>query len=287
MVTSKVCRICGSPELEPRFRFRSCSVERCTGCGFVQVTEKPSAEDLKQLYGSGYFGKGKYVEDKAAKNEQCFRMRWLNRCGVEKGARLLDAGCATGDFLAAVGNRYDVWGMDISEFAIEEAKQRCPDLNGRLHAGLIEDLDFADESFDVIALWDVIEHVWDPVTVVANLAAKLKTGGRLIMSTPNVGAWTSRLMRKRWAFMTPPEHLGFFNRSTMRLLLEKNGLEECAWVTRGKSVNLDFLIYKLGRVFPGFVPQRFVRLVHGSRIGRTVLYVPTGDIQYVGAIKRA
>src|SRR5262249_22622818 len=107
----------------------------------------------------------------------------------------------------------------------------------------------------------------------------------LVLSTPDIGAVTARVMRTRWAFMTPPEHLGFFTADSLAFLLERQlGLQTVSSVANGKWVNIGFLAYKVRRVFP-FVPKGLVDQIQNSPLGRATMYIPTRDVRYVTARK--
>jgi 2-polyprenyl-3-methyl-5-hydroxy-6-metoxy-1,4-benzoquinol methylase len=280
-----LCRLCFSPELDLHGHIRGSTLDRCASCGFVQVRDQPTADELRQLYGDGYFARGKYDQQLAQQREIERRLTLLRRAGVPQGGRVLDAGCATGEFLAAAHGSYEMWGLDVSAAASEQARARNPGLAARISTGFIEDQHF-DRVFDAIVMWDVVEHLWDPRSVLTRLVEHLRPGGTLILSTPDIGAPIARLMGSRWAFMTPPEHLGFFNRETLRFLLEQVlGLETTCSEASGKWANLGFLAYKLRRVFP-MVPAGLVARVRDSALGTTAVYVPTSDIRYVAARKR-
>jgi SAM-dependent methyltransferase len=166
-----------------------------------------------------------------------------------------------------------------------QARAKNPGGAERISTGFIEDQQF-DGAFDAIVVWDVVEHLWDPRNVLARLVEHLRPGGTLILSTPDIGAPIARLMGSRWAFMTPPEHLGFFNRETLRFFLEQVlGLQTTCSEARGKWANFGFLAYKLRRVFP-IVPVGLVDRVRDSALGTTTVYVPTSDVRYVAARKR-
>jgi 2-polyprenyl-3-methyl-5-hydroxy-6-metoxy-1,4-benzoquinol methylase len=261
-------------------------VDACDGCGFVQVREQPREQDLVEMYGASYFDRGKYSDPFAQRKENERRLSLLKSCDLPAGARVLDAGCATGGFISAARSCFDMWGLDISEFAVEEARRANPSVSHQIHAALAEKQMFPADHFDAIVLWDVLEHLWDPVETCRLMLESLKPGGCFILSTPNIGALTAKLMGRRWAFMTVPEHLGFFSRPTMTYLLEQRlGLQCRVWRTRGKWANLGFLTYKLKRVFPRMVPAWTVRLMRVWPLGRLALYVPTLDIQYAAARK--
>lgn len=274
------CRLCGNEQIKPLWVANQCQLDRCGRCDFVQVRQQPSEAELKQIYSASYFAHSKYRDEENQRRENRRRMNLIEQAGVADGARVLDAGCATGDFIEFVDGRFDMWGLDISPAAIELARQKNPNVAGQLHAGLLEQQSFEADFFDAVVLWDVIEHVWDPVATCQGLMRVLRPGGHLLLSTPDISAPIARVMKKRWAFMTPPEHLGFLGRNNMRQLLEGAlGGDSVAVERFGKWVNLGFLFYKLRRVFP-WIPEGLVRAIGNSAMSHWSLYIPTMDIQY-------
>jgi 2-polyprenyl-3-methyl-5-hydroxy-6-metoxy-1,4-benzoquinol methylase len=280
------CRVCDSSSLARLFRVKDCDIDRCRQCGFAQVRAQPQPETLAAIYGASYFERGKYDDDANQQRENRRRLALLRRLALPAGARVLDAGCATGDFVKVASSRYDCWGLDVSTDAVRIARERYPELSHRFDAGSLESAAFGPGSFDAVVLWDVIEHLWDPRTTCERMLAALRPGGFLVLSTPDIGALTARAMGPRWAFMTPPEHLGFFSAASMRWLLEHHfSMTTVASFTRGKWVNLGFLTYKLRRVVPELMPAAVASWVQQSRLARAALYVPTADIRYVAARK--
>lgn len=286
-MSSTPCRLCGGT-VRPHLKVRGCDLFVCNDCGFIQVDPVPSADALGSLYSKAYFEKGKYRNDEAGRREQRRRLELLDRMGIPKGAKILDYGCATGEFVSAAAKRYEVWGADISVDALAETGRRVPqsvdrlvktEVDGRLPKGGLP-------IFDAIVAWDVLEHLVDPGGVLEDLAQVLRPGGILIASTPDIGAPVARAMGKRWAFMTPPEHLGFFSHRVVRRCFEKVGLSPEMAFSRGKWANLGFIFYKLRRVFPA-VPDALIRFLGGSALGRLCLYVPTQDVLYIAGRKRS
>jgi SAM-dependent methyltransferase len=280
------CRLCSATDLRPHLTVRNWALDRCKFCDFVQVREQPSPEELLELYGDGFFRRGKYDEDLAQRREGQRRLAWLGRAGVAAGGRVLDAGCATGDFLALAGERYEMWGLDVSAYATEVARAKNPEMAARIFTGFVEEQHFEPASFDAIVMWDVIEHIWDPKAVLHRLLALLRPGGALLLSTPDIGAPTARLLGRRWAFMTPPEHLGFFNRRSLRFLLERElNLRIDRASSSGKWANVGFIAHKLQRVFPDVIPPGVTQRVQKSALAAHSVYVPTADVRYVLAHK--
>ena len=285
------CRICGNPQTKILFYCNGWEIVQCDNCNLIQLGRQPTEAELASIYSDKYFKSSKYelnrsaldqvALDRAAKLEQQRRLAWLERAGVKPRGKILDVGCATGDFVIAATDRYEVWGLDVSDYAIREARNRCSLPYDRLQAGSLYAIPFGDRMFDAIVLWDVLEHLGDPAAAMEQIKRSLKIGGVFVCSTPNIGAWTAKIMKKRWAFMTPPEHICFYDRVTLERLLREYRFELQAWMTRGKHVNLGFLMYKLRRVFPELIPESLVKRLGRTRFGEVVLYAPTGDIQYV------
>jgi len=278
---STSCRLCGVPSLTPRFSALGCTLATCDQCGLVQLATGASPDDLTRIYDAGYFDHGKYVNDTAAQREQQRRLRWMKRCGVKPGARVLEGGCAMGDFIAVAKDRYTMSGVDVASSAIADARRAMPDLSERLHVSSLDRLPLGEASFDAVVLWDVLEHLWNPTEVMASLAGLLRRPGLILLSTPDIASLTARIFGRRWAFMTPPEHVSFFSALALDRLASSFGGRVCRRMNRGKWTNMGFLIYKLHRVFPELVPRRAIKFLQKAAISRVPVYVPTGDIMYV------
>ncbi|MBI4968891.1 MAG: class I SAM-dependent methyltransferase [Rhodospirillales bacterium] len=282
---ASACRVCGAEKAAFRLEARGYQFFSCQGCGYVQIDPPPSALALHALYGEDYFDKGKYVVDRAERREQERRVSLLRKAGVKTPARLLDYGCATGAFLSHAKQEFDMWGAEVSAAALSKARDRLPDLSGRLLG--LDELDALETGFfDGVLLWDVVEHLLHPVEDLRKAARLVRPGGVMAFSTPDIGAVTARLMGRRWAFMTPPEHVGFFDRRALFALMKDLGFEPVTSFSRGKWVNLGFLLYKISRILPELVSQETVGRVRRSAFGRLCLYVPTGDILYAVGVKQ-
>lgn len=150
--------------------------------------------------------------------------------------RVLDVGCAAGvlgEYLKQQGCASEVVGIEIDALAAKEASTRldqvlCANLN---HAGVIDVLsDFDKASFDYIICADVLEHLIDPWTILADLATYLKPDGQLVVSLPNVQHWTvwvPLILLGRWEYceagIMDRTHLRFFTRvSSQKLIIRTN-----------------------------------------------------------------
>lgn len=148
------------------------------------------------------------------------------------GRSLLEVGCGSGIFLQLASQRgWVAHGLDISAEAIEMAHRFCP--SATLHCGPLERADFPPASFDVIALWDVIEHVDDPEALLRRARQLLREPGILILETPDEGCPARHLVRLAYYAtggrvsllhaLYYPAHRWYFSRHAMRLVLQRVG----------------------------------------------------------------
>lgn len=276
------CRICGSVSLRPHFEVRGQRLERCTSCGFVQVDRQPTTAELDAIYAEAYFTGAKYRGDPVALERESARRIALLKRWVQDGATILDAGCSTGDFIGAAKDTYRVYGVDYSAFAVETARKRFPEIAERLQPGKIEDAPWSDVTFDAICLWDVIEHIWDPLAVLSALLSRLNPGGAILFSTPAIDSLFARAMGRYWPFMTPPEHLSFFSSKAVASAARRLGPVALAQETRrGKWANIAFIAHKIARIAPRWFPVSILWPLRRWPFNRLSIYVPTSDIMYV------
>lgn len=285
MSEASTCLVCGNAQLRFMYTAKGYDIMACAQCGFCQVASQPDDAALDKLYAQLHLNHTQFRDERAAERENQTRLQLVKEF-VRPGAVLLDAGCATGDFLALAKADYTVYGADISAGAIAHAKARLPDVASNLSSLKLEDIGEDWPQFDAVCLWDVIEHVRDPVSVSRNLVRLLKPGGCLFLSTPDMGSLCARLMKRHWAFMIPPLHLGFFSRRSLRYLFtHKVPMTLSASRSRGKWTSLAFIFYKLGQISRMLAPPALLAWLSRRSLGHLNLYVPTNDILYVVARK--
>ena len=116
---------------------------------------------------------------------------------------------------------WDAIGVEPSEWAAEYART---ELGVDVQTGTLESVRFPDAAFDVVTLWEVVEHLPDPRVTLREVRRILRPEGQLILSTPDAGSLAARVSGKRWlGWRKVPEHLFFFDRSTLDRLLVQEG----------------------------------------------------------------
>ena len=160
--------------------------------------------------------------------------------------KLLDYGCGLGFFLdAAYEDGFDVEGLEFNRHAIEY-------INKRYRYDVFSPDDFRpSEPYDVITMFDVVEHLREPFQVIDDLHGMLRDQGVLVMSTADATSWVSRLMGKRLEdFRRIREHLFFFDRTNLSAILEKHGFEVLRVESIGHTFDLKFLAPRVRAVLP-------------------------------------
>ena len=229
------CNLCGADDTVPVVEIHGLHIVRCRRCGLLYVNPRHGEEKLQGIYteqyyehdgirnGLEFFGYDDYLTD-----EQNIRITFAKRLKTieryaKKGA-LLDVGCATGFFLDLARSKgWEVAGTEVSEFSALCAREK---FGVDVRLGVLKDLRFDAGKFNVVTMWDVIEHVVDPVGELEEVWRILRDGGLLSLITPDAGSLVARALGNRWEeFRRVREHVYFFSRRTMTQMLHKAGFE--------------------------------------------------------------
>jgi len=238
------CPLCGGGQRRHLVTKRGCHVVRCGACGLVYVWPQPTPDELEAFYSSG----GYHAEVDEAERHHSFarRLAQIEALAPRRG-RVLDVGCSKGYFLdVACAEGWDTVGVDLNRNAVDAARARGLDVR---HGDLCAQ-EFADASFDVVTLFDLIEHTTDPRTTLAACHRLLRPGGLLMVTTPNIDGlvpratyWLFARTLGAWDHPTPPGHLVQFSRRTLRRMLESTGYEVAAY--RAEHIPVGYSVGKL------------------------------------------
>ena len=277
---TEICKLCGN-YMTPHYKAKGFLICKCSHCSFEQVKMDSYAERFE--YEASYFDNSKYRDLTALRHEHKRRISILKKYATSD-SKVVDYGCATGEFVEYACKEFDISGCDVSEDAIRIAQEKYPTISEKF--SLVDNFLNESDQYDMVTLWDVLEHIEYPLNMTIQLSEKVKEGGYLILSTPNIGSLFARIMKSYWPFMTPPEHLVFFTKRSMAYLAKKAGFDICEWYARGKWANVGFILYKFNRVSRIKIPRGIVNLFTKGWLAKLRVYVPTHDIQYVVMKKR-
>ena len=193
---------------------------RCSSC--AMIFENPRFEDRVILKA--------YMESHEPEHDSQYQMRVRSFLSAlhkhatylpPKGSRVLDIGTAGGAFLEAAEKfGYDAHGLEPSADLVQRGKSR----GLQIQQGTIELHTFQPHSFDLVCLWDVIEHLPDPLNALREAKKLLKPGGVLLINFPDIGTWQAKLAGARFWWIISV-HLHHFTRRSLAHLCEKAGFK--------------------------------------------------------------
>lgn len=225
-------------QLSDRAFGRTADLFRCDACGFVSTTRE-AAEGIGALYEEVV--DDEYLSSAQARRGAFDRLMRQVRSRHPEGRTLLDIGAGIGLLCRSAEDAgFSARGVEPSQWAVEQATNE----GSVVFQGYFP-LDLPDSrTFDVITAVDVIEHVGDPVAFLSAAVDRLATDGLLVLVTPDIGSLVARMLRSRW-WGYRPGHVGYFDRGSMELALNRSGLELVGSTAFGRSLPLGYLIARL------------------------------------------
>jgi SAM-dependent methyltransferase len=241
----KPCNLCGNDRQVELFAKFGYPIVECAGCKLQFLAWHLTADDLARFYSDGYFTgdtERKGYLDYAGDGDnlrQTFRAKFERLPQGQKPGRLLDVGAAMGFFLeVAAAAGWQATGLEVSSYA---ARQAC-DRGLNVVCGSSLDV-FSGQSFDLVTMWDVIEHLNDPAQTLRQIAGLLAPGGRLVVSTGDTSHPFTRMLGRHARIYAPPQHLFFFSRRTLSMMLESCGFKVEGIRQDRKVVTLDYILH--------------------------------------------
>lgn len=230
---TKGCSVCLAKEVASAFKVNDYQLSRCMKCGHLFVSDPINPKALESIYQKGYYGTNKanapsetigYTDYMGNADRRMNGFRH-SLAGIERltGYRgdLLDYGCAVGLFVKVAKEAgWNARGYERSQWAVQYGREvlgldiECAD--GALNP-------FPPQSFDVVTLWDVLEHLEHPRQILNMVHEWLRPGGLIVMNTVNSSSLGARLAGKEWRHLAPPGHLQYFTRDSLARLLHETG----------------------------------------------------------------
>ena len=193
--------------------------------GYLETSPQPSSEKLPKYYKSEDYIS--HTDTKRNLFEKVYhlirqislkrKIKLINLFSSED-KKLLDVGCGTGDFLQiAQQNNWKVSGIEPNE----DARQIANSKTNKSVYNIEQLLEFPKQSFDVISLWHVLEHLPNLEEQISILKSLLKENGRLIIAVPNYKSYDAMYYKNFWAAFDVPRHLWHFSQESISKLFSK------------------------------------------------------------------
>ncbi len=232
------CNNCQSEDIKSLYKLKKYDVVQCRNCGL-----RFSYPPLKHDYEEGYFKKEHkeyFSSCKQGYNEEDSPKIKNFKQGLEeiqkfsKKGRIFDIGCATGVFLdICKKNSWNSYGIDISKYATDYAKKK---FKVKAEAGEVTKIKNKVKFFDVVSMWDTIEHVENPSGTLKKVRKILKKDGILFISTINEKSLMNffahfiykisfGLIKKPILLLHPEQHLTHFSEESLKDMLNRMGFE--------------------------------------------------------------
>jgi SAM-dependent methyltransferase len=248
---------------------------RCRCCGLVRSDPVVDQETMVSLYRASAFAYGQELDGlKMTYGRALQRISDL----VPSRDGLLDVGCGNGFVLelALELGWNGVRGVEPSEDAIAHASAGVAPL---IERGLLERGMFAPASFDAVTLFQVLDHLRDPVEVLSEIHHLLRPGGVVLALNHNVEAFSARVLRERSPIIDV-EHTYLYSPGTMRRLFSQAGFEVMSVEPIRNTYSLSYLVHLTP--FPHRLKASFLARLKRSRLGQAMLTVPLGNLCLLG-----
>jgi 2-polyprenyl-3-methyl-5-hydroxy-6-metoxy-1,4-benzoquinol methylase len=254
------CPLCGSERYRTAFEEPPWSVRRCEQCGLGWVSPRLDEAGLQEIYKSERYWRSDSPKTQGYTDyrgdERLYLDTFRKRLGYvlrngPHGGRALDVGCAAGFCMAVMRELgFEAHGVEVSEAIGSHARDHFG--FDTVHIGTLDTAPYPDGHFDVITMWDVVEHVADPVALLVKARELLVPDGLLVIETQDIDSYFARLLGPRWHHYKHEEHIFHFTPETARTLLGKAGFEATGLTHRygGKFVSFYFIAERASRVHP-------------------------------------
>jgi SAM-dependent methyltransferase len=223
------CNRCGLLYLNPRIR------QALILAGYSEAID-PAFVEQNEYRIAGF---------KRALSKACSKV--LNTIGCE--CEVLDVGCGGGAFLKAAADMgYRGIGVEPSKWLCEFGKRQY---GLELHPGTLAEQQFEIERFGIITLWDVLEHLSDPIAELKECRRILAKNGYLLLTFPDASSLASKMLGWKWPFWLSV-HLYYFTPATMKKLLGKTGFELLAQYPYYPSLSVSYILHRAQNYFGSF-----------------------------------
>jgi 2-polyprenyl-3-methyl-5-hydroxy-6-metoxy-1,4-benzoquinol methylase len=224
LTEEKKCLLCGNESKSIWAKYGSFKAVKCPDCGLIWINPSINNQGLDRYYQN-------YIDmrfkDKKKTSQRAIQYK-IDKQFIENfisSGKVLDIGCSGGFFLNELSNKFKKFGVELDEAAVDYAKRKYSFGKNIMKCSL-EEFKFPRNSFDLIVMRGVIEHLPLPDVNIKKVSYLLKKGGFFyIAATPNADSFCADIYREKWNQFHPIRHLYYFSVKTITRFLNKYGLE--------------------------------------------------------------
>ncbi len=282
---NKICLVCGAVNFKPIYNN---TLLKCSSCDFITANMEVDPEELKQTYTENYFKGEEYVDYLRDKEilQTNFKKRLTyiyKKIDKKDITNVIEIGCAYGFFsevLTTAHPKIKYAGYDVVPEAIEYGVKQ---LNQTVFCEDYLEIKPSEKISDVF-MWDVIEHLPNPELFLEKAAGELKQGGRIYITTGDIGRLVPRFQKEKWRMIHPPSHLQYFSKKTLSKLLETKGFKvlDVSYPPVYRSIRLIFYsLFMLRKK-----PSKFIEKLYNMIPAKANIALNTYDIMFLIAEKK-
>lgn len=258
------CIICKSPDQrEIRIKKIDKTGYQCGACSFIFLWPQPTEKEIEDIYKEPYYESwGVFTGEEKPETawlKKGTSDRYLKRVMLHRrNGKLLDIGSAFGYLMeVAREHGYDVHGVELSHFSSTIAKKK---FGSKVFEGNLKDSKFPNANFDVITMFDLIEHIPQPLEFMKEVRRVIKPGGFIAITTPDTSSLSCKLLGYGGWFHWKFEHLGYFNRKSMEELARHTGFKIVEKKRAYKTMSFQYLFDQF-KMFPHSIFSPLMRLL--------------------------
>jgi len=223
---------------------------KCKNCQLIYVNPVEKGNRINEAYSQRKSVDAAIIRESRLRAAEA-QVGLIRRYG--NGTRLLDIGCGEGFFLFNASKfGYVTKGVELSQDAVAYARK---EFGLDVEVKSLEELRFSENHFDVVTMWQVLEHLLYPLTTLKEIHRILKPGGMLVITTPDIGGVPARILKKRWWCITRL-HINQFTTKTLTNIFKNAGFKNISSVSYKESISLLMLFIPILRYLRLYKPLR-------------------------------
>jgi len=279
------CPVCSDATYKQEYQIKGFDIVRCTNCSMVYVNPRFKDDVILTIYKKNYFVKKNYsfsdfgygnYDLTAYLRDKTFS-RWYAEFApllATQQGKAIDVGCATGRFLTILKDKgWDTEGIELDVDMYNSLLEKGFNVKNTP----IEECEVT-ERYDLITLFDVVEHITHLDDCFKKLYSMLSDKGSIVMVTPNIESFQKKIFGKRWFQFKPWEHISYFSPKTMYRLADKFNLKIVFISDCGQYADISFIHHRLLRYGFNRTASVFKKFISMPWLKDKAWYMGTGSM---------